>query len=251
MNVLGSGERQEKAPPSKPDAQAKPGMSSILRWRVLKLRSWGISAPTGRCDANPGPRPRCSTHLFELPARGWAEGVPAAGHVVQALESFPDRFDAGPRVDRAVYEAAQWADHPHHLSQGRRGWRRQLLLRDWGHRLPFRDCEHGLATQVGKLATPPPHKPHRSPRVRHPPPQADSHSAAAPSRPAPPATARRVERHPNPRSAFRQPPTPESCGSLLGTNSETLQPSRILATQRKPAKMCGTTRATPWAGGGP
>ena len=64
-----------------------------------------------------GQRPRCSTHLFELPATGWAEGVPAEGHVVQALESFPDCFDAGHRVDRAVHEAAQLADHAHHLMQ--------------------------------------------------------------------------------------------------------------------------------------
>ena len=48
---------------------------------------------------------------------GWAEGVPAEGHVVQALKSFPDRFDAGHRVDRAVHEAAQLADHAHHLLQ--------------------------------------------------------------------------------------------------------------------------------------
>ena len=60
---------------------------------------------------------------------GWAEGVPAEGHVVQALKSFPDRFDAGHRVDRAVHEAAQLADHPHPVSQGRRGLRWRFLLR--------------------------------------------------------------------------------------------------------------------------
>ena len=130
------------------------------------MRSAGICCalgPQGRDSIAQGASPRCSTHLFESSAIGWAEGVPAEGQVVHPLKSFLDRFNAGHRADRAVHEAAQLADHSHHLSQCRRGLRRRFLLSDLRHRFPFRDLEHRLATQVGKLATHPHHK-HRPPR---------------------------------------------------------------------------------------